>query len=354
MLALCVSAHVEPEQPAESAARTRPTDPARGCVGLLQSYRIPTSPSCKGCKACSLAVQKLPDGTHRRGDINVLLLGDPSTAKSQFLKYASKTVRDPSTALVSLDTCHNTAQPPAQQHGLLSTRTDLNPSCTALPVQAPIAVYTSGKGSSAAGLTASVIRDANGEFYLEVRPSPHPVLLHLSVTSQCTCKAARSSMLQTRQGHGGTPHTWSVHRRIQAEPRLLVHWQAQSAVENGCSGCRGALWCLQTMAWCASMNLTRCGQKIGWPSTRCALAGKAAPWLPRTGQQACSLFFGICLSALQASGPKIGLCAGHGAADDLHRQGRHHHHAQISHVCAGCCQPSVWQVRAQLDDPEPD
>ena len=39
-----------------------------------------------------------------------------------------------------------------------------------LPVQAPIAVYTSGKGSSAAGLTASVIRDAAGEFYLEVPP----------------------------------------------------------------------------------------------------------------------------------------------------------------------------------------
>jgi DNA replication licensing factor MCM5 len=56
----------------------------------------------------------MPDGTTRRGDVNVLLLGDPSTAKSQFLKYASKV--------------------------------------------APIAVYTSGKGSSAAGLTATVVQ----------------------------------------------------------------------------------------------------------------------------------------------------------------------------------------------------
>jgi len=70
------------------------------------------------------ARKRMPDGTYRRGDINVLLLGDPSTAKSQFLKFASKT--------------------------------------------APIAVYTSGKGSSAAGLTASVIRDPSSrEFYLE-------------------------------------------------------------------------------------------------------------------------------------------------------------------------------------------
>lgn len=37
-------------------------------------------------------------------------------------------------------------------------------------MQAPIAVYTSGKGSSAAGLTASVIKDSNGEFFLEVSP----------------------------------------------------------------------------------------------------------------------------------------------------------------------------------------
>ena len=49
----------------------------------------------------------LPDGMALRGDINVLLLGDPSTAKSQFLKFVEKV--------------------------------------------APVGVYTSGKGSSAAG-----------------------------------------------------------------------------------------------------------------------------------------------------------------------------------------------------------
>ncbi|KAJ1978641.1 minichromosome maintenance protein 5 [Dimargaris xerosporica] len=66
----------------------------------------------------------LPDGMRLRGDINVLLLGDPGTAKSQLLKFVERV--------------------------------------------APISVYTSGKGSSAAGLTASVIRDpGTREFYLE-------------------------------------------------------------------------------------------------------------------------------------------------------------------------------------------
>uniref|UniRef100_A0A1I8IR79 DNA replication licensing factor MCM5 n=2 Tax=Macrostomum lignano TaxID=282301 RepID=A0A1I8IR79_9PLAT len=66
--------------------------------------------------------KRMPDGLYRRGDINVLLLGDPGTAKSQLLKFVEK--------------------------------------C------APIAVYTSGKGSSAAGLTASVIRDPSSRGFV--------------------------------------------------------------------------------------------------------------------------------------------------------------------------------------------
>lgn len=65
---------------------------------------------------CSVGSRKrLPDGLTRRGDINILLLGDPGTAKSQLLKFVQRV--------------------------------------------SPIGIYTSGKGSSAAGLTASVLKD---------------------------------------------------------------------------------------------------------------------------------------------------------------------------------------------------
>lgn len=58
-----------------------------------------------------------------RGDINVLIVGDPSTAKSQFLKCVNKFV--------------------------------------------PRSVYTNGKTTSAAGLTASVSKDENGHVGIE-------------------------------------------------------------------------------------------------------------------------------------------------------------------------------------------
>ncbi|KAK6460584.1 DNA replication licensing factor, MCM6 component [Scheffersomyces coipomensis] len=64
------------------------------------------------------------DGINLRGDINVCIVGDPSTSKSQFLKYVCRF--------------------------------------------SPRAIYTSGKASSAAGLTAAVVRDEEtGDFTIE-------------------------------------------------------------------------------------------------------------------------------------------------------------------------------------------
>ena len=64
------------------------------------------------------------EGIKLRGDINICIVGDPSTSKSQFLKYV----------------CNF----------------------------APRAVYTSGKASSAAGLTAAVVRDEEaGDYTIE-------------------------------------------------------------------------------------------------------------------------------------------------------------------------------------------
>jgi replicative DNA helicase Mcm len=65
-----------------------------------------------------------PDGIRVRGDVHILLVGDPGMAKTQLLRFVTKI--------------------------------------------APRAVYTTGKGSSAAGLTAAVVREKDtGEFYLE-------------------------------------------------------------------------------------------------------------------------------------------------------------------------------------------
>ncbi len=66
----------------------------------------------------------LPDGVRIRGDVNVLLVGDPGTAKSQLLQYVARA--------------------------------------------APRGLYTTGRGTTAAGLTSAVIRDRQtGEYYLE-------------------------------------------------------------------------------------------------------------------------------------------------------------------------------------------
>eukprot|EP00927_Polykrikos_kofoidii_P060601 TRINITY_DN55539_c0_g1_i1.p1 TRINITY_DN55539_c0_g1~~TRINITY_DN55539_c0_g1_i1.p1 ORF type:complete len:887 (-),score=167.22 TRINITY_DN55539_c0_g1_i1:246-2906(-) len=68
--------------------------------------------------------RKVAAGKHRiRGDLNVLIVGDPGLAKSQFLKYVEQTF--------------------------------------------PKSVYTTGKGASAVGLTAALTKDERGEYVLE-------------------------------------------------------------------------------------------------------------------------------------------------------------------------------------------
>jgi len=63
--------------------------------------------------------KSLPDGTRLRGDIHVLLVGDPGIAKSQLLRYISKL--------------------------------------------SPRGIYTSGKSSTSAGLTATAVKDELGD-----------------------------------------------------------------------------------------------------------------------------------------------------------------------------------------------
>ena len=90
-----------------------------------------------------------------RGDINVCIVGDPSCAKSQFLKYVC------SANHFSFCSLHyHTASFNAIQYYI-------NYRYAAGIV--PRSVYTSGKSSSAAGLTATVAKEPEtGEFCIEV------------------------------------------------------------------------------------------------------------------------------------------------------------------------------------------
>ena len=103
-------------------------------IGLLRRFsRSPAlfdvlagsvAPAIRGLEAVKRALllqmlggkeQALANGIHLRGDINILLVGDPSCGKSQLLRFVLNTV--------------------------------------------PLAINTTGRGSSGVGLTAAVVKD---------------------------------------------------------------------------------------------------------------------------------------------------------------------------------------------------
>lgn len=59
------------------------------------ALRVSLAATHASAVCCMYTAQHLPDKTRLRGDINVLLLGDPSTAKSQFLKFVEKVRSSP-------------------------------------------------------------------------------------------------------------------------------------------------------------------------------------------------------------------------------------------------------------------
>ena len=114
---------VEIDEKSEDEIRTLSRDPM--IYRMITNSIAPTiygSEDVKQAIALQLfggIAKEMPDGSRLRGDIHVLLIGDPGIAKSQLLRYVVKL--------------------------------------------SPRAIYTSGQSSTAAGLTATAVKDEFGE-----------------------------------------------------------------------------------------------------------------------------------------------------------------------------------------------
>ncbi len=114
---------VEIDEKAEEQIKALASDPMiyRRCTHSI-AQTIYGNDEAKEAIALQLfggVAKEMPDGSRLRGDIHVLLIGDPGIAKSQLLRYAVKV--------------------------------------------SPRAIYTSGQSTTAAGLTATAVKDEFGE-----------------------------------------------------------------------------------------------------------------------------------------------------------------------------------------------
>ncbi len=106
----------------------REIEALRGQEGVFDRFVSSMAPSIQGMRIEKEAIalqlfggvpKVQPDGVKIRGDIHVLIVGDPGIAKSQLLRYVAENI-------------------------------------------APRGIYTSGKGTTAAGLTAAAVKDDFG------------------------------------------------------------------------------------------------------------------------------------------------------------------------------------------------
>jgi replicative DNA helicase Mcm len=114
---------VEINENDEDTIRTLSTDPM-----IYRKITHSIAPTIYGSEDVKEAIalqifggiaKEMPDGSHLRGDIHILLIGDPGIAKSQLLRYVVKL--------------------------------------------SPRAIYTSGQSSTSAGLTATAVKDEFGD-----------------------------------------------------------------------------------------------------------------------------------------------------------------------------------------------